>query len=115
MGDVIAVARVLLALPEEEWPACLERLWHEARVADSYRRRLGRPHPDWGNGSLMAVAGQRGRVPEPFLSDRRYVRALRLVLGRLLEPKLSFVTGPGTLYDGGHGRERRQRQWPKPE
>ncbi|OOY12605.1 hypothetical protein BMG00_01780 [Thioclava marina] len=32
------------------------RLFDEAHAADLYRKRLGRLHPIWGDGTLMAAA-----------------------------------------------------------
>jgi hypothetical protein len=86
-------------------------------VADRYRRRLGRPHPDWGNGSLMAVArSEPGSRPQPFPGDLRFLRALACVVERLIAAKVCFVSGRVTLYDGkkpaaggkDHGRNQSQ-------
>jgi hypothetical protein len=116
IGDVIAAARVLFVLGEEHWTGCIDRLIWQAQVADRYRRRLGRPHPAWGNGSLMAVAGAEPKADaEPFLSDPRWLRALSCVLDRLCFAKLSFVSGRVGVYDGILQRGWRQTPWPKPE
>ncbi|MBI1217485.1 MAG: hypothetical protein GC186_02965 [Rhodobacteraceae bacterium] len=83
MGDVIAAARVLLADDPPHRPVLLGRMIHQAEQADHYRKRLGRNHPDWGNGSLMAAAGVWPQAPEPFLSDPDYLDCLDMVLVRL--------------------------------
>ncbi len=116
IGDVIAVARVLFVLPERDWTSCVDRLIWQAKVADRYRRRLGRPHPAWGNGSLLAATCAEPKAEaEPFLSDLRWLRALSCVLDRLCVAKLSFVSDRIRLYDGHLRRERRREPWPKPE
>lgn len=83
-GDVVAAARALLPLPEAERPAAMARLLAEADAADRYRRRMGRVHRLWGNGSLMAAAMARPLPPEPFLADPDYLRCLIVVLEALL-------------------------------
>ena len=64
-ADVICAARVLLCLPSgRRWQAAQE-LVARAEAADRYRRRLGRTHPGWGNGTLMAADQSLPRVPLP--------------------------------------------------
>jgi hypothetical protein len=116
IGDVIAAALVLLALPMGDWDRAVDRLIMEASVADSYRQRHGRHHPVWGDGSLMAAAGGHPRLREPFLSDIRYLLALIRVLDALVARKLSFVSRRSGLYcgclswngDEDHGRNSRE-------
>ena len=55
-GDAFDAARALLGCPVPERAACLQRMLAEAAAADAYRKRLGRAHPRWGNGSLMGRA-----------------------------------------------------------
>ncbi len=116
IGDVLAAARVLFVLGEEDWIGCIDRLIWQAQVADRYRRRLGKPHPIWGNGSLMAVTGIEPKADaEQFLSDPRWLCALSCVLDRLCLAKLSFVSGRAGVYDRALRRARRHEPWPKPE
>ncbi|WP_212525979.1 hypothetical protein [Actibacterium sp. MT2.3-13A] len=78
-GDVIAAAQAVLRLPEGEREAALRAMMARAAAADAYRKRLGRAHPLWGNGSLMAVARRGPLPPAPSLSDREFCRCLALV------------------------------------
>ena len=55
-GDVVAAACALLAVTPEGWEARIAAYLIWADAADRYRRRLGRAHPVWGNGSLMGAA-----------------------------------------------------------
>lgn len=83
-GDVTAAARALYLLPEEERGSALARLMDEARWADAYRKRTGRAHPFWGDGSLMAAALRRPVAKEPVLSDADYCRCLIRVFEALV-------------------------------
>lgn len=71
LDDLVAAARVLSGHPPAARAALADRLLAEAHAADQYRKRLGRPHPDWGNGSLMG-------------------RALKSAIGRPLPTRASF-------------------------
>jgi len=83
-GDIVAAARVLFLLPAAERPAALEDLFRRAAWADDYRRRTGRMHPVWGDGSLMSVALRRDTPPEPPLSDSGYCDCLAQVFEGLV-------------------------------
>lgn len=85
-GDVTAAARRLLDLPPESHKAAVTALLDRAEAADRFRKRHGRAHPFWGNGSLMAVALS-GRPPrgEPFLSDPDYLQAIATVIEGILD------------------------------
>lgn len=83
-GDVVAAARALLTLPEAARPATIRRMLVLADAADAYRKRFGRAHSAWGNGSLMAAAMPAVRGPEPFLDAPDYCRCLSLVFDTLV-------------------------------
>lgn len=83
-GDLTAAARVLRTVAPAAREGLLLRMIAEAEVADRYRRRLGRVHPRFGDGSLMAAALRRRPRPEPFLSDSDYLCCLGQVIAALL-------------------------------
>jgi hypothetical protein len=56
---------------------------HRAEAADRFRAALGRAHPQWGNGTLGAVAMTLSRRPEPFLNDPDYVECMMTVFAAL--------------------------------
>ena len=80
IGDVLAAARALLAVPPGRRAALCLRLYAEAERADAHRRRTGRPHPRWGDGSLMGAALRRRPPGEPALSDPAFRACLVAVL-----------------------------------
>ncbi|MGY6703942.1 DUF7742 family protein [Roseinatronobacter sp.] len=65
-GDIHAAACVLLMCPCgdcpcsdcpcRDWPQVMAEMLAEAHMADCYRKRLGRVHARFGNGTLMAAA-----------------------------------------------------------
>jgi hypothetical protein len=83
-GDVTAAARLLRAAPAAERAAAFARLVAEAELADRWRRRTGRAHPDYGDGTLMAAALAHRPGPEPFLTDAEYLDCLRVVIEGLI-------------------------------
>lgn len=68
IADLYHAARAVQAVPPSKRERfCRELLWR-AHVADKYVKRLGKLHPEWGDGSLRAAAlaqihmNQSGRV-----------------------------------------------------
>ncbi|MGR3494261.1 DUF7742 family protein, partial [Citreimonas sp.] len=75
----------LLAAPFGNRRTLARQLLREATCADAHRRRTGRAHPFWGNGTLMSAALAHRPPPEPALDDRDYLACLRLVIDVLLQ------------------------------
>ncbi|RUS60440.1 hypothetical protein EGN72_09515 [Pseudorhodobacter sp. E13] len=94
MGDIIAAARALLECPVQERRARAATMIYHARIADKVRKRTGRPHMVWGNGSLMAAARPKPTRPEPFAGDPEYLAAIKLVAEALLQDKRQFGQVP---------------------
>ena len=83
LSDVTAAARALIGVPEDRRVAFCRRILAEAEAADRFARRLGRPHPRWGNGTVLAAARAHPLMPEPTCDDPAYCRALVTVLSAL--------------------------------
>ena len=82
-GDLIALARVVMTWPAAQRGARLAEVITQVEAADAYRRREGRAHPKWGNGSLMSWAlGQPKGSRDAGNSD--YLRALAAVCAALI-------------------------------
>jgi hypothetical protein len=85
-GDVTAAARAVHGLPQNLQRRAILSLLVKADAADRFRKRFGRAHPIWGNGSLRAVAlGVDSGRDEPFLSDTDYLEAMAAVLDAVLD------------------------------
>lgn len=85
LGDVIAAAQVLRDVPEGARAAHCAAMLARAQAADLWRKRLGRGHPRWGNGSLLALALAEGagRASGAPLADSAYLAALVVVIEAL--------------------------------
>ncbi|MGL4312264.1 MAG: hypothetical protein ACRCSU_17415 [Paracoccaceae bacterium] len=92
IGDLVAVARAILAAPEAEKEALPIRIFAQAADAMCWHIASGGPHPAWGTGSLMSAAMRLPLVAEPTLSDRHYRRALVAVLRALDELECDEVS-----------------------
>lgn len=81
--DLVAAARALLAVPPQARVALCRQLLGKADWADRFVRRLGRVHPEWGNGTLADAARRAGLAAEPSFSDRSYRDCLLIVLDQM--------------------------------
>ncbi|HDR29185.1 MAG TPA: hypothetical protein ENN83_11355 [Rhodovulum sp.] len=94
-GDAVAAARALFACPPGKRTASMALMLERAEAADAYRKRFGRAHPAWGNGSLMALAQRESLPPEPLLDDPDYCRCLALVFATLADRRAATKTPRG--------------------
>lgn len=78
-GDAVAAALALSTLPKPARSGAMAEMLARAGAADAYRKRFGRAHPRWGDGSLMALARQHPLPPEPTLDEVGYCLCLALV------------------------------------
>lgn len=84
LDDLWAAARVLHGVTAPARPAAMAALLTRAEAADRYRKRLGRAHPGWGDGTLMAAALATRPSCAPGLSEPDFARALAAALAGLI-------------------------------
>lgn len=84
LGDIIAATRALLILPIDQRSGLLRRMIQQADAAHHFHKRLAKPHPEWGNGSLMARANKERQAAEPNASDGDYLQTLHVVIGAII-------------------------------
>jgi len=84
LGDLVAAAGALAAVAPDQRRALMARLLAEARAADVFRRREGRIHPAFGNGTLMAAALARPQRALPP-GERQALLCLAQALAAVLE------------------------------
>ncbi|WP_442345827.1 DUF7742 family protein [Flavimaricola marinus] len=82
-SDLDACARALMQGPACERAIKADGILHAADLADRFRKRTGRLHPDFGDGSLGAAAWRAGQVPRPPRCDSSYCECLTMMLERL--------------------------------
>ncbi|MBL4811324.1 MAG: hypothetical protein JKX69_02950 [Rhodobacteraceae bacterium] len=82
-GDLDAAVRLALPLRADQRAGALRLLLQQADTADRYRKRLGRAHPAYGDGSLMAAAQGGARLPLPAYCNRAYCTTLASVLAAI--------------------------------
>lgn len=83
-SDLSTAARALLAAAPAERIDLSRRMCREARAADSYRKRFGRSHPAWGNGSLEGAARGYPLAEPRHLGDREYLICLSYALDAVI-------------------------------
>ena len=84
-GDLDAATRLLLTLPPGARAGRAAALVAQADTADRWRKRTGRAHPRWGDGSLMAAARLAARPAPVWRCDAAYCAALAAVLRALAD------------------------------
>lgn len=80
MGDLIAVARVLVLRDRAEWVGLVEGFLFDAHVAHAFHKRWQKPHPAWGNGSLMARANFETFAPQRRDGDADFLAAIQICI-----------------------------------
>jgi hypothetical protein len=83
MGDLIAVARVLILHDPRQWRALAQMFLQQAHAAHAFHKRKRRPHPVWGNGSLMARANGETFAPQPRDGDADFLGAMQQSLAAI--------------------------------
>lgn len=79
LSDLDAATRALMTKPQADWPVVARDMIHAAHIADLFRKRTGRSHPDGGTGSLFVQAALIGQCDAAFV-DAAYVMAMEAVL-----------------------------------
>lgn len=85
LGDIVATARALMAVPNDLRADLLTSIIDQTHTAHHFHKKMSKPHPKWGDGSLMARANMERQVAEPFASDTDYLKTLQLVLEALIK------------------------------
>lgn len=84
INDLVTAARALLNAEPIERSALAKDLMQRADWGDRYTRRLGKSHPEYGDGTLSSAARELRLAVEPTLDDDTYCECLELILQKLL-------------------------------
>ena len=86
ISDLLAARQYLMAFPEPIWPEIIAGVIARTHAADKLRKRLGKYHPKWGDGTLTEGIRQ-NNAPAPFpnttITSQEHMRALALVSSAL--------------------------------
>jgi hypothetical protein len=77
IGDFIAVARVLILRDRADWAGLVQDFLMQTHAAHAFHKRRRRPHPLWGNGSLMARANAEVFALQPRDGDADFLAAMQ--------------------------------------
>lgn len=89
LGDLLALVRVVKSVPAGDRLTLCRCIIRTAELADRYCRRLGRAHPDWGNGTLSGALPPGPVAPMGPVDDPETAACLTMVLEQLaLRPRL---------------------------
>lgn len=84
-GDIRMLARHLTGVRRRDRPDVALRLLERAHVADRYRKRTGKAHELWGDGSLAAAIPKASLAgAETFVADRDHLEAMSDALAAIL-------------------------------
>lgn len=103
-ADLDTAARALAAVPPAERPALIAALLTAAHCADKWRKRTGRAHPRWGDGTLAAAAARAPLAPPPRRYDAAATAALAAVLAGLAHWRADPARRPLKLVRGPYLR-----------
>lgn len=82
-SDLDLAVRALLAICPNRQAELAREILARADAADRYRKHRNQTHPQFGNGSIMAVALGMDLAPLPDRCDRRYLEALSVLIGAI--------------------------------
>lgn len=84
LADIEAAALVLLNVEADQRRALAALICGTAAVADKYRKRLRRPHPMYGSGSLMSAAATFSQASRPSQGTGEYLECIHIVTTAVL-------------------------------
>ena len=85
LADIEAATQAVMAAGEEARQTFAATLLSQARRADRYRRKSGRAHPRFGDGTLLSAALCHPRAARPACFDAGWLDALAHVLRALAQ------------------------------
>ena len=83
LADIEVAARVLCGVAANERHAEAEAICQRAKIADKFRKRMGRPHPELGSGTIMSAVRGYPQVARPDQLTPEYLDALIAICTQL--------------------------------
>ena len=91
LSDLNVAVRTLMAVRANERAFEFERLLDQAQTADKYRKRTGRAHFSYGNGTLGAACQAHAKRPMPDRCDPEYLSCMETVIRGLLARRVDLT------------------------
>lgn len=85
LADIEMAVRVLLPLDVSERRDAAAAMISAGRLGDHYRKRFGRPHSDYGGGTLMSAASRYTKAPRPTAWSGDTLICLHILTTQLIE------------------------------
>lgn len=83
LADIEVAARALAVVAPPDRQNRLLELMKNAHLADKVRKKFGKSHPEFGNGTLMSAALKGPLAPRPDYITTDFAACLRLVLAQV--------------------------------
>jgi hypothetical protein len=83
LADIDIAARALLAVDAKARAGVINELLRRADIADRYRKKLRRPHAQFGTGTLMSAALRFALAPRPARISGEVLRAYAIVINAI--------------------------------
>jgi hypothetical protein len=90
--DLEQLSRRVMAMPKDMQKAYVADVILRAQIADRYRKRLNKSHPEYGSGTLSSAIPSQD-IPSstvPRFCDAPYLAALSVVISQLCAEKSHF-------------------------
>lgn len=84
LSDLNLAARTLMLVRAEDRPLRIALILDQAQAADKFRKRIGRAHVHFGNGTLAAACQHYVKHPMPSQCDANYLASMEAVIRGLL-------------------------------
>lgn len=85
LGEILVVAQHLMSVPRLARGEVISHWVEQAHCADKYRKKMGKEHVLWGNGSLIDRVDPRPVSKPSTFSDLGFLVALGAVLEAVVE------------------------------
>ena len=84
LSDLNLAGRTLMMVRAEDRSRWIAQILDHAHAADKFRKRIGRAHLPYGNGTLAAACQHHPKHPMPIHCDANYLASMEAVIRGLL-------------------------------
>lgn len=92
LSDLNLAARTLMLVRAQDRSARIAQILDQAHTADKFRKRIGRAHFPYGNGTLAAACQPYPKHTMPNHCDQNYLASMDAVVRGLLARRSAAIT-----------------------